>query len=747
MGERADFLEAVDSGITPRPSAVALGYFDGVHRGHQSLIRRLVAAAAARGLETVVFSFDRLPQKEAFDGPERSYSGLIQPLEERVLRLRDFGVDHVCLQTYNDRFRRLEARDFLDLILGRLLAARVLVVGPDFRFGYERRGDVETLRDWCGRNNCELIVCPDVRLDGEPVSSQRIRQALIAGDAELARELIGSPMSIRGRVVRGQALGRTVGMPTANVTMPESQLCPRYGVYHSITRVGAAAYASVTNIGIRPTVNHTSFVPLLETSLLDVEIDLYGEDISVELLSWLRPEIEFPSFLTMTARIHEDINTARDWSMSHETPLCLLREPGLTHIHLPSRRFSVAKLELDFRLPPDLISPASLSLLARILSSTSARYPTSAAFALATDDLYGATVGGQLLREGDVLDLCFYADAVRRGVDGSRPFHDLTELVHGMIHEPALDGDGLLSAAIFRTEQRNLMAELGARRQERSRYALERCLSVALPGVRGRLAAGPPPNEVAALTRAQVTADWQTLLERAELTLYTAGELGADLLNWIHARLLALPTANRVRLVPGRLPSQRLPELRRRETVETLPGGQTRILLGYRPQGREWFPEDGALLQLLDNLLGDSAHSLLFHSFREEHAWSYEVDSFLLQADQLLLLRATVPPSAEREARAEMERTVARLAAEPDSDLLERFEMSRLAVIDDLMASRDDIGALLDDARRMESSRLRRSIAERIRETERLRFADLQVLARGLEACCVYILRAGEDET
>lgn len=744
MGERADFLEAVNGG-TPRPSAVALGYFDGVHRGHQSLIRRLVAAAEPEGLETVVFSFDRLPQKEAFDGPERSYSGLIQPLEDRVSRLREFGVDRICLQTYTDRFRRLEAREFLDLILGRLLAARILVVGADFRFGYERRGSLETLRDWCGQNSCELIVCPDVRLDGEPISSQRIRKALIAGDAELARELLGSPVTIGGKVVRGQALGRTVGMPTANVAIPESQLCPRYGVYHSVTWVGGAAYASVTNIGIRPTVNHTSYVPLLETSLLDVEIDLYGEDITVELLSWLRPEIEFPSFLTMTARIHEDINKARDWSSSHETPLRLLCKPGLTHIHLPSRRFSVAKLELNFRLPPDLISPASLSLLARILSSTSARYPTSAAFALATDDLYGATVGGQLLREGDVLDLCFFADAVRRGIDGSRPFRDLAELVHGMIHEPALDEDGLLSASIFRTEQRNLIAELGARRQERSRYALERCLAAALPDVRGRLAAGAQPDEVAALTRARVTADWRKLLERAELTLYTAGELGADLLNWIQVRLLGMSTENRVRLVPGRLPSQRLPELRP-EKVETLTGGQTRILLGYRPRDRYWFPDDSILLQLLDSLLGASAHSLLFQSFREEHAWSYEVDSLLLQADQLLLLRATVPSGAEREARAEMERTVARLAAEPDSDLLERFEMSRLAVIDDLAASRDDIGALLDDARRMEATRLRRSLAERIRETEHLRFSDLQVLARDLEACCVYILRAGEGE-
>ncbi|MDI9469935.1 MAG: riboflavin biosynthesis protein RibF [Bacillota bacterium] len=746
MVEQADFLEAVIGGTKPRPSAVALGYFDGVHRGHQSLLRRLIAAAASEELETVVFSFDRLPQKEAFAGPERSYSGLIQPLEARIARLRELGVERICLQTYNEAFRRLEPLEFLDRVLGDRLGARIIVVGPDFRFGYERSGDIATLGGWCERNDCRLIVCPDVRIGGEPVSSQRIRKALIAGDVELARELIGSPVTISGEVVRGQAIGRTVGMPTANVEIPETQLCPRYGVYFSITRVGSAAYASVTNIGVRPTVNHSSFVPLLETSLLDVERELYQEEITVELLSWLRPEIEFPSFLTMTAQIHKDINAARDWSRTHETPVCLLRESGLAHVHLPSRRFTVARLELDFRLPPDLISTACLALLARILSSTSARYPNHAAFALAADNLYGATVGGQLLREGDVPNLCFYADAVRRSIDGSRPFRALVELVHGMIREPQLAEDGLFDAAIFRTEQRNLIAELGARRQDRSRYALERCLGVALPGVRGRLASGPEPDEVAAVTRAELTAAWHTLLECAQVTLYTAGELGADLLNWIQARLLDLSGQKRVRLVPGRLPSLRRPEPRP-DRLEKLAGTQTRILLGYRPRNLDWFPEDEPLLRLLDNLLGGSAHSLLFHSFREDHAWSYEVDSLLFQTDQLLLMRATVPPAAEREARAEMERTIARLVGPPDSDLLERFEMSRLAVIDDLAASGDDIGALLHDARRMDSGRLRRSLTGRIRELERLRFADLQVFARDLEPCCAYILRALEDES
>ena len=579
MTERVDFLEPSSDLRIARPCAVAIGYFDGVHRGHKQLVHHLLAAASVRGLDSLVFSFDRIPAKERFDGPERSYSGMIMMPQQRITMLEALGVDHVWLQAFTDRFRALDPQQFFDALVKRV-DARVIVVGRDFHYGHERAGNVDTLAAACAAQGIELIVCEDVQLDGERVSSRRVRQALIEGDMQLVRDLLGHPYAIAGPVIHGQALGRTFGLPTANVNLPDGQLCPRYGVYHSLAWIDGRAYHSVTNIGTRPTVNKSNHVPLMETCLLDVDIDLYDRVIEVEFLDWLRAEEVFPSFLTMTARIHEDINEARQWHVSNEQAQLLLDSGNLSHVHIPTRRFSAAILELDLSIAVGQIPYESLAMLARILATTCRRYPTRTAFALAASDLFGASLGVELTRRGDLIGLTIHGDGVRRGTDGSRPFLELVDLVFDMLCDPVLDAEGLLDESLFRAEQRNLAAEWRARRQDRGSYAYERCLRHIFADS-PRLEGLPPSAErLAALTREQLSEDWRRLVAEAEVRCYSAGDLRADTIQRIQTRLLALRGHARARYLR---PSPRGAGRRRPwPRARAGPGGQTRLVMVYR---------------------------------------------------------------------------------------------------------------------------------------------------------------------
>ncbi|MDQ3056814.1 MAG: bifunctional riboflavin kinase/FAD synthetase [Pseudomonadota bacterium] len=307
------FRDVAGGALSPHGSVVCIGAFDGLHLGHRALVRHAVSRARAMGLPSVALSFEPLPRE--------FFASVAKPPRLTLPRakfegLRDLGVDIVGLLRFNRVLAAMDAETFVRDVLAGRLAAKEVWVGPEFRFGHQRQGDLQALR----RLGSELGFVADeiapVHMDGERVSSTRIRTALRDGDFATATRLLGRPYAIDGRVVRGKQLGRTLGYPTANLRFGHKTPALS-GIYaswvHGVPRglpsvVGAQPRASVSSFGTRPTVG--GIEPLLEAHLFDFDGDLYGKRISVEFVAKLRKEEKFPDLPTLVAQMHRDAEEA-----------------------------------------------------------------------------------------------------------------------------------------------------------------------------------------------------------------------------------------------------------------------------------------------------------------------------------------------------------------------------------------------------------------------------------------------------
>lgn len=292
--------------VCPDSSVVCIGAFDGLHLGHQALVRTAVTRARALGVPAAAITFEPLP-REYFSGnapPPR----LMLP-RARVDALWSQGVDVVGLLRFNAAMVQMSAEDFVRRVLVKRLRAREVWVGPEFRFGHRRQGDLALLRAEGARLGFHADEIAPLALDGERVSSTQIRQALVAGDFDTATRLLGRPYAIQGKVVRGRQLGRELGYPTANIRFG-GKLPALSGIYATwVHGAGARPWPSVSSIGTRPTVD--GIEPLLETHLFDFDGDLYGRRIGVEFVARLRDEEKFPDLATLVAQMHHDAALAR----------------------------------------------------------------------------------------------------------------------------------------------------------------------------------------------------------------------------------------------------------------------------------------------------------------------------------------------------------------------------------------------------------------------------------------------------
>jgi riboflavin kinase/FMN adenylyltransferase len=290
----------------PHGSVVCIGAFDGLHLGHQALVRRTVERARELGLPAVALSFEPLPRE--FFARSTPPPRLLLP-RAKVEQLLGLGIDQVGLLRFDERLSSLTAEEFARVVLRDRLAAREVWVGPEFRFGKGRAGDIALLR----KIGCDLGFHPDeivpVELDGERVSSTRIRTALQAGDFASATRLLGRQYSIGGRVVHGRRLGRELGFPTANLRFG-GKTPALSGIYASwVHGVDGVPRASVSSLGTRPTV--AGVEPLLEAHVFDFDGDLYGRRIEVEFVAKLRDELKFPDLDSLTEQMHRDAEQAR----------------------------------------------------------------------------------------------------------------------------------------------------------------------------------------------------------------------------------------------------------------------------------------------------------------------------------------------------------------------------------------------------------------------------------------------------
>lgn len=287
-----------------------IGNFDGVHLGHQAIVEQLLAHARALSLPSLVIVFE--PQPQEFFLKNKSPARLMR-LRDKVRVLEGLGVDRVLCIHFNEYFRSLSAEAFIGQLLTDKLAMRYLVVGDDFRFGAGRVGDFTLLQAAGQKNGFIVEDTPTCEDSSQRVSSTRIRECLKAGDFEVAQQLLGRPYQVTGRVGYGQQLGRTIGAPTANISLQReaSPLCGVYAVRAKLLDGSSEWLDGVANVGERPTVSGIG--ERLEVHLFNFDENLYGKKLCVQFYKSMREEKKFSGVAELTQAIQQDISAAKQY--------------------------------------------------------------------------------------------------------------------------------------------------------------------------------------------------------------------------------------------------------------------------------------------------------------------------------------------------------------------------------------------------------------------------------------------------
>lgn len=294
---------------TVKPSVVTIGTFDGVHVGHQKIIQRLIDVAKKNHLDAAILTFFPHPrmvlQKEA--GIK-----LINTIEERKEIIKSKGVDQLIVYPFTKEFSRLTAKEYVEQILVKKLNAKKIIIGYDHRFGRNRNADIQDLRA-LGKTfgfTVEEISKQDV--EEVAVSSTKIRKAIEAGDIEKANTFLGSLFSLKGKVIKGRSLGRTLGFPTANLEIKEDyKIIPKNGVYIVQAQLNNTRVYGIMNIGTNPTVGGKE--QTIETYFLDIDQDLYGQELNIQLLKRIRDEKKFDEVPQLVEAMHEDLERTKTY--------------------------------------------------------------------------------------------------------------------------------------------------------------------------------------------------------------------------------------------------------------------------------------------------------------------------------------------------------------------------------------------------------------------------------------------------
>ncbi|MBU3840927.1 MAG: riboflavin biosynthesis protein RibF [Candidatus Ruminococcus intestinipullorum] len=279
-------------------SAITLGKFDGLHKGHQKLIHRMQEISKEKDLTSIVFAFDM--NRES-----------LMTAEERCAYLEQ-TVDVLIFCPFSEEIQKMEAEEFISEILVKQLKVKSIVVGVDFRFGYEKRGDIHMLNCFAKKYGYSVEVLEKETYQEKEISSTYIKELLKKGDIELSKELLGYPYGCSGRVEHGKKLGRTLGFPTMNVPVQPNKIMPRFGVYACKIYLDDNWYCGVGNVGIKPTVSKENNT-LLEVHVFGYTGDAYGKYVKVEFCKFIRPETKFHGVEELKLQVEKDIVSAKEF--------------------------------------------------------------------------------------------------------------------------------------------------------------------------------------------------------------------------------------------------------------------------------------------------------------------------------------------------------------------------------------------------------------------------------------------------
>jgi len=282
-----------------------VGTFDGVHLGHQKIIARMIDLAKKTNGESVIFTFNPHPRKVV--SPDERNLRLLTTLDEKIALFEQSGIDHLIIYPFTAEFAGLTYEEFVEQILVGQIHTKLLVVGYDHKFGKDRQGGFEFLKECADRHEFQIEKLDVLLLNESNVSSTRIREAIQHGDMETANSFLGYTFSLHGTVVEGQKIGRQIQFPTANIEASDpDKIVPGYGVYAVQAKVQNKTYTGMLNIGSRPTINNNADHRSIEVHLLDFDSDIYGEFIEVNFFKKLREEQKFSSLDTLKTQLSLD---------------------------------------------------------------------------------------------------------------------------------------------------------------------------------------------------------------------------------------------------------------------------------------------------------------------------------------------------------------------------------------------------------------------------------------------------------
>lgn len=287
-------------------SCITIGGFDGVHLGHQELIKEVKYYSETKGIHSVLVTFD-IPPQVVLKGWDK---GLLTPIEEKLMILKEYNLDFVLILKFDEKLKNMEAKEFIEEIMLKKLHAKAWVLGHNHHFGKGREGNaiylIENIKKW----PFFVTVVPPILWEGEAITSSLIREECLKGRIERTNKFLGRPYFLYGKVVHGDGRGHLTGIPTANIEVNPLKLLPKRGTYASFVHFKEKRLRGVTNIGVRPTFGGDRVIP--EIHVLDFEGNLYGENLKVELIEYLREEVKFNSLSHLKKQIEEDIKRARE---------------------------------------------------------------------------------------------------------------------------------------------------------------------------------------------------------------------------------------------------------------------------------------------------------------------------------------------------------------------------------------------------------------------------------------------------
>ncbi len=291
-----------------RPTVLTLGVFDGLHLGHQRIMRHVVERARAANAVATAITFD--PHPRAVLHPETA-PPLLQTLDQRLANFELLGIEKAIVVKFDREFASQPAEDFLSNIIRDRLHAKEVYLGKGFAFGKDRGGNIDLLRAKSRELGFVADEVDEVQIRGQRISSSAIRKLLLDGRVNLARRMLGRPYGVEGVIIRGNRRGHTIGFPTANLK-PHNRVIPRYGVYATATLIDGSWRKSITNIGVRPTFENDA-EPSIESYIFDFDGDLYGDVLRVRFLHRIRDERKFNGVEELKAQIEKDTRRARNY--------------------------------------------------------------------------------------------------------------------------------------------------------------------------------------------------------------------------------------------------------------------------------------------------------------------------------------------------------------------------------------------------------------------------------------------------